>query len=325
MRLLDREKKILHFAQFNADASVSDLARSCGLKASTVRYTLQKLKSQKFIEEAVFVDCYRLGYQIIEIHFEVDPKLGSKKHWLLKTLAESQRVCWLRELTGELGIGLAICVKHSSEISDFIDEIIAKTGPLFLEKVVVVRQSFERYRMRYLYPNTTLDDSLLATNLVSPISIDDTDRAILTAISRFPGKARSLISEMLAMPHSTFEYRIRQLRENGIIKNFIYQSNVTQLGIQHFYLRVFTNGVDQALRKQMRSFCRRHINVDSIFETLAPWDFVLGVEVEESSHIIKLQEELHQTFGPRILRIKSASIYETKKMLFYPFDAPNGQ
>ncbi len=325
MRLLDRERKILHFAQFNADASVSELAHRCGFKPSTVRYTLEKLKSQKLISQAVFIDCHRLGYRTVEIYFEVDASLGSRKQWLLDTIAASAKVCWLRELTGDLGIGLALCVRHSSEVSDFIDELIRLAGPLFLEKVVVTRQYFERYRMKHLYPMSKLNDSLLSADTAIPITIDDIDQRILTAISREPEKSRSFISQKLNIPHSTFEYRLKQLREQGVVKNFIYQTNVTELGIQLFYLRIFTSGVDDSLRKQMRSFCRKHVNIDALFETLGPWDFVLGVEVEESNHIIKIQEEIHRTFGSRITRIKSASIYETRKMLFYPFEAPGEQ
>jgi len=75
------------------------------------------------------------------------------------------------------------------------------------------------------------------------VELTDLDEKILTLLSEDSRKAFTKIAKELGVPDTTIHFRVKKLRDSGIIKKFSILTSIKQLGFNHYcFIRIQCGG-----------------------------------------------------------------------------------
>ena len=145
------------------------------------------------------------------------------------------------------------------------------------------------------------------------ISVDDLDKTILEALTIYSTYSHRQLAQKLKIPLSTLELRIKKLKENGVIAGEIYAVNPTKYGMRQFNLLVFAKGLSLPLTKALHQFCKQHNNVTYLIECMGSWDYVIGVEIEQTEEVTRVVQDLYDQLSEYISHIKLLAKFKDVK------------
>jgi DNA-binding Lrp family transcriptional regulator len=172
---------------------------------------------------------------------------------------------------------------------------------------------------KYLCPHTKPQRVLSYAATQERERIDLTDHRMLCALMNVPGDTWRETARKLGMPFSTFEYRIRRLKEKGLIVGSYYQIVPEALGLQSFLLLLCVKGLDGETKQAFLKYCRAHPDIVLLIESVGSWDFELAVDVANTRHTIEIVQGLHERFSAHIVSCKILPSFSYTKVREYPF------
>jgi Lrp/AsnC family transcriptional regulator for asnA, asnC and gidA len=144
MKTIDKtDVKIIKLLQKNGRMSNTEIAKHAGISETTVRYRLQRLLKEEYIEIAAIIDPMKLGNGIegnIRIH--VDIKRMQPVTEALKIIPE---LFYVARVSGKADFDTTFFVKNMNEVRILIDRINLIEGVLDTDMVTVLEYVKERY------------------------------------------------------------------------------------------------------------------------------------------------------------------------------------
>jgi DNA-binding Lrp family transcriptional regulator len=188
-----------------------------------------------------------------------------------------------------------------------------------LEKAVAGRMALHFFGNKYLAPHTKPSRFLSYAATRERENIDMTDHRILCALMNFPQSTWRETARRLVMPFSTFEHRMRRLKEKGLIVGSYYHFSPAALGLQSFLLLVCFKGLGHKTKAAFLDYCRLHPDVVLLIEAVGSWDFEVAIDVADTRHTIEIVQGLHEHFGANIVSCKILPSFNYSKVREYPF------
>ena len=319
LRLDQRERDIISAAQLRRAAPVAKLRKLTGYRDHTIRYALQNCLESGVIRRGVFVNLFRLGFTQYEIFFSLSSEQKDSREKLLRALIDSEQVSWVGDLGGEYHYAINICVRDVREVADFMEDLAARLGLIFVEKAVAARLSLSFFGNKYLSAKQNTRGTLAYATTRDRVSIDETDHQILAALIRLNCPSRRDVAREIGLPFSTVDFRIRRLEQSKVIEGYYYRLDPALLGVQSYLLLVSAKGFKAERRESFLRFCREHLHIVLLIEAIGSWDFEIVVDVEESRRIIQVVQEIHDAFGAYIHSVKILPSFDYPKVREYPF------
>jgi len=321
--LSEKQRRVLACAQFQAQASVPQIAKETALKSTTVRYTLRELRDRGIIGYMPFIDISRIGLMDYCIYFNSKFKSENERKKLLSYLSAAEPVTWVAELAGEYQYTAALYVKSVREVDEFVNRVSEETGAEITEKNFAARVKWSLFRSKYLAPdqNATIDE-LTAGDRPGDVKLDPVDHKILILLSSNEEESPSAIARRLGLPISTIHYRLRSLETQGVIKGYSYRFNAIECGNYKFRVLLYQKKGSPNLAGKLHAFCRRHPNVNCYVHCVGSWDYELSVEVEHLHEIALIEQIIMQNFGDHITSIKVLTVLRHVKTCLYPYRFP---
>lgn len=123
------------------------------------------------------------------------------------------------------------------------------------------------------------------------MSIDDKSLRILSAIARQKTGSPDRIAEMTGIPKSTVHYRIQQLKDEGVIKNDLFDIDLENIGLSITLLSEvwaeFGEGYHETVGEQLGNI----EGVNQIYFTLGDTDFIVISHLQSRQGVERLVEE----------------------------------
>ena len=318
MKLSEKERNILACAQFQANASASKIRKETGYREHTIRHSLKRMVERGLIKSYPLINVYALGYNEIDLLFSLSAEKRSSKAAIVEALNRSPQVASIAELGGDLEYAVGLCARNINEVTALIDGLSKQFGGLFFEKHVAINSSRTLFPRKYLGSNPK--SKALSYGPESQVKdIDQTDHVILKALSNNSYASHHELAKQLKLPNSTLEYRIRRLEEKKIIAGWGYRVITATAGLQSFKILAFAKGNSSALKDQLLAFCDKHRSVVSLAACIGNWDYEIKVEVEESSQLRLITDDLHRCVGQSLNNLKVLTVLGESKYSSYPF------
>lgn len=317
MKLSDKERLVLAAAELRAEAPVELLRKETGLREHTIRYAMRRLQQREVALPVPLVNLQILGHTIFNVFFSVGALKRATRQALLKTLREAPEVVWVGEFGGEFQYGIAVVGDHIGTALEFLAILAKKFPNLFFDKSVAIQSSVTVYYRKYLSTKKFSVSPLTCRYTRGVVEIDDLDRRVLTSLASYGAESHRQIALRLKMPLSTFELRVKRLKEKGVIVGQILAVNCAMYDMQAYKLLIYAKGMNVDLAKGLARFCETHRNVVYFIECIGTWDFEIGVEVGNPQEVTEIAQELYEEFGALINTIKLLNKFSDIKVRWY--------
>lgn len=322
MKLTPKEAAVLASVELNADKPIEVIRKETGLRDHTIRYHLHSLEERRIITRISYINLLALGYNHYNLFFSLASHNKKTKDELLKYLLANPSVTWLAELGAEFPIGLGVSARRIFEVHDLLNGLAQKFKGIFFEKAVATQFANVHFPRKYLSSKRHKFPLIGMHRTKVEVSIDETDRKILSGLSSLAHKSRRQLAQKLGMPLSSMELRIKKLEERGVITAHIYGVDSAKFGMQTFKLLIYSKGISREFSSELYAFAESHPRIVYLMECFGNWDYELNVEVENPEDIVGITQELYEKCGESVSSVKVLSKFRDRKSLMFPCAAP---
>jgi len=135
--------KIIKLLQKNGRMSNTEIAKDVGVAEATVRYRMQRLFKEEYIQVAAIIDPMKLGNGIeggIRIHADI-----KKMPQVTRALKQIPELFYVARVSGRADFDTGFFVKNMNEVGKLIDRINSIEGVKDTDMVTVLEYIKERY------------------------------------------------------------------------------------------------------------------------------------------------------------------------------------
>lgn len=141
---------------------------------------------------------------------------------------------------------------------------------------------------------------------------DDLDFALIDALSRQPDLSNRALAERLQVAESTCTYRLRRLRETGVIGAKRYQIDHARLGYPlKAIVMVYLARHSRAIVDEFMEHVAKLPNVLNVMNLTGRADFILTVAVADGDHLGNLVLD-HVTKLPTVRATESHIVFSSR-------------
>jgi DNA-binding Lrp family transcriptional regulator len=318
MKLSNKESTILAAVELRANAPIKVIQKESGYREHIIRHALRRLREREIIRSLPVINLHQVGYSVYNVFFSSPAMTKIARQAVVRALVSAPEVMWVGEFGGEYHYGIAFCAKRPAHVIEFLQKLSQKHKDIFHEKAVSLTISSTLFPRRYLSDKRFSVEPITLKYTSEPVEIDDLDMKILGAMSSFGDLSHRQLALKLQIPLSTFELRVRRLRERKVIVGDIYVVSPAKFYRQSFKLLIYTKGIDPDLSRRMFAFCSRHRDVVYLFECFGAWAFEIGVEVQKAEEVSAIMQEIYEEFGVSVTNIKLLTKFKYPKVRWFP-------
>lgn len=322
MKLSNKEARILAAVELKADLTIPEIRKLVGLREHSIRYALKNLQDRGIISRIPFINLYALGYTSHNIFFSLGSEGRKKRSAFLEALHDAPQIVWIAEMGAEFEFGIEIVCKHFSEVRSVLGTLTQKFGNIFQQKSVSSQFSVTLLPRGYLGEAKKRTSPLSMDRGIEKITIDEVDHKILSALSIHTLESHRKIAQIINLPLSTFELRIKKLRDAGVLMGYFYGVNASKFDSENFKILVFGKGLNPSLTQRLMVFAANHPYMVHFVECFGSWDYEIGIEVQKAQQAVLIAREIYSAFGDDILTLKVLSKFRDLKTTLYPVVAP---
>ena len=137
------DRKIIKLLQQNGRMANTEIAKQTGINETTVRYRLQRLIKEEFIEIAAIIDPTKLGHGVEgSIRIRADIKRMKQVTRALKQIPE---LFYVARVSGKADFDTNFSVKNMQSARKLIDRVNTIDGVTDTDMVTVLEYVKERY------------------------------------------------------------------------------------------------------------------------------------------------------------------------------------
>ena len=317
-RLNQNERSIIACLELDATASIQTVAKRLSKRTHTVQYLLNKLEANHVIRKSPFIDIYKLGFRYCGVFFSATSDQKQTQS-MIAYLAASESVGWFSELGGEYAYGVAVVVQSPNEANEFLLNLIKKTGIKIYKKAISFRLFLLDTPRQYLTTQSISRTPLSMKDGVQLVQLDPLDRKILSTLSSAPDLSYRAMAKEIGVAHTTFDLRLRNLKKQGVVLGTTLEIDLMYLNREVVKILLFSRSKDPILSRDLRQFAIDHPFVSHFVEAFGEWDYELNLEVEFSSQVRDVLDQIQLKFGEHIIDCQPLSILKTHRVSRYPF------
>jgi DNA-binding Lrp family transcriptional regulator len=286
-----------------------------------VRHCLESLKKRGCVRALPYVDLSRLGYIDSALYFSLALESQGALQRLLSFMAHSSKIGRLAALCGEYQYAAAVYSRKRNELDQLLTLLGERCRGGLFNKAAATRVSRTIFRSKHLCCAPSAVESITCGQCGMDAALDRIDREILNAMADAPNQSRVALAQVLHLPLSTVNYRVKNLEARGVIAGYAYRLRRSSFGLSKFRLLVCHRRESRALREEILRFSALHPNITCCVNCIGDWSCELSVEVEDPAQIPAVSQALYERFGEDLTHIKTVMVLNHLKTPSLPFQA----
>ena len=317
-----KDRKILYELDLNARQSDSEIAKKVGLTRDSVRYRINKLVENGYINYFMtLLNSMKLGYDWYRTFFKFQNLTIEKEKEIIDYLKE--RASWISKVEGIWDLNTGIFVKNVYEYRDLINEFLLKYSS-FIERydVSIVTREWSYHRDYLLNKKQKTSKPILMgfdpQKQYRIEIIDETDYKILKTILKNARMKTIDIARDIKTTEMVVRYRLKNLIKNGIIIGFKPFLNVHKLGYTYFKLHLTLQNLTPEKKKSIVNYIHQHPNTVHMTELVGGADLEAEFQVKTNEEFYAHVQELRLKFGDIIRDYEFMQYTQEYKFTYLP-------
>jgi DNA-binding Lrp family transcriptional regulator len=321
VKLSETDSAVLAAMRLNADESAIKIAKALRLKQSSVRSSIARLRSCGAIKRYALINISTLGLVEYDITCGLSFRSSTERENFFNYLIKSPQISQVYELGGTYHCFFTVCAKNPIEVDQYLQELGAKFGPVFLNLCLGVTLRYATFPPKYLFPTCKFPrDSVVVSTSKVTIEPDQLDKKLLRALSKYGDASERDLAKILGVPHSTISYRVNKLMKSGTLVGHLNQMDAKNFGHEAFSIALSLRNVTPQLRTAIFEFAKKHPNIIYIVEWIGSYHCCLGVIARDALVASAIVNELYELLGQALNEIILTPIIKIHKAEFYAFD-----
>jgi DNA-binding Lrp family transcriptional regulator len=317
-----KDRKILYALDLNARQSDSEIAKKVGLTRDSVRYRINKLVENGYINYFMtLLNSMKLGYDWYRTFFKFQNLTLEKEKEIIDYLKE--RASWISKVEGIWDLNTGIFVKNVYEYRDLINEFLLKYSS-FIERydVSIVTREWVYHRDYLLNKKQKTSKPILMgfdpQKQYQMELIDETDYKILKTILKNARMKTIDIAREIKTTEMVVRYRLKNLIKNDIIIGFKPFLNVHKLGYTYFKLHLTLQNLTPEKKKSIVNYIHQHPNTVHMTELVGGADLEAEFQVKTNEEFYAHVQELRLKFGDIIRDYEFMQYTQEYKFTYLP-------
>lgn len=312
-----KDRKILEELNKNSRQTDSEISKKVGISKQVANYRIKRLLDCGVIDHFyTIVNVGKLGLNSYYVFLQFQSLNEDKERELLKKINKKDYIGWLVSGTGRWDAVLLVFADTYSTFDILLNEILSLCGEYLHEYCFTTLITAEHLSYKFL--NKSEGKSVRLTEKENLIKLDNIDFKILSNISQNARESIVNIAEQTKIPIHVVNYHLKNLIKNKIIEGFKPKININNLALQWHLLLIQFQNVSEERKKHFISFCKQHINVYYLTNTIGMYNLSLDIHVNNTMEFKQTLLDLKEKFSDVIKNYESIIIFDEYKISYFP-------
>ncbi len=311
------DKKILYALAQNCRTPFSQIGKKVGLSRDSVRYRIQRFHKSGILQGyRALVDITRLGYMNVHIFLQLNQPEPEAEKKIVELFKAYPFVRAIIKFNGKYDFELAIIAKTINELDDIISRIRTDCGTAL--------QHYELLWITKSFSGKTFPDSFLKAPEIQKLKhytepkLDDKDYKIVSAIADHAELPLHKIAAKAELSADAVKYRLKKLKESGIIFGFIPVINYDVINYNVYAILLSIANLTQKKEATLKEFLRTNNDVLWAVKTFGKYNVLMYICTKNPDDLIKTTAKLRNNFIGDIRDYETLINYEEYKYTYFP-------
>ena len=316
-----KDKRILHELDIDAEISTSKLAKNVGLSQQVIDYRIKNLiKKDIIIGFFTIIDVAQVGYSPYRIQFRFKNISKEKKEEINQFFNQNQFVLWSAYVGGRWDYVVDFFAKSNKDFDNQLSGIIKKFKNSIQDYKVFTILFLNMYPHKYL-PRLKKKISNIITigPNINNKTIGKKDLDILELIKNNSRLPYLQIAKKLNIDRNTVKYRIKKLKQEGIIIGSKLYFRPSMLKLESYKIFFKIDNTNKEEENKLFSFFKEEKSTIYSLKMIGTWDIDIEVEVESRDELQNLIIKIRNLF-PIIKDYEIMPIFKDTRIDFFPMN-----
>jgi DNA-binding Lrp family transcriptional regulator len=307
-----KDKKILAMLEMNARIPQSELAKNVGVSKQVIKYRLENLEKQQYIQGYnAIIDLNKLSQTIFVIYLKLTNISSERERTWIQTIDKDPNVLGVGKNAGHWDLTLVLRAKNNQELDSLLKKLLTGKEDKIKERLITSE-------IESTYLSTSLifnsKNKEFSTSQIENLKHDEKDLEIINILSENCRTSLLEISEKVSMSPNGVKERIKNLEKNKIIIGYKTKINLEKLGFLHFRVFLHLKKFNPEIHKKIKQFIINKGNTESISRYMGYADIDFRCYARSLEEFYTFISQLKDTFLTEIIEVDSMPIFRWEKI-----------
>lgn len=313
-----KDKKILYELDINSRQSLSVIGKKVGLAKSIVAYRIKRLTSMGVIRSYyTVVDLYKLGFIAPRFHFVyqyVNPEIQQE---IIDYFVNNKYTFIVVSTYGPFDLSVLFGIRDMRKMFYIWQEIQKKFGSFFEKQSLAFYLNEIHFPPSYLIEEQRPHKHIIEIKSTTDhVNLDLLEYKILQALSSNAQMKLVGLAKQLQVSSRQIGYRIKKMRQAGVIEGFRTEIDISKLGYQDYKVYIFLREFN--LRNRIIRFISSNPHLINIDTTTGESHLELEFHVKNTNHIHDIIQEISEHFPEAIRNYYIVNVKKIHKWMYLP-------
>jgi len=293
-----KDRKILYELDLDARQSLTQIGKQVGLKKDVVSYRIRRMQDEGIIKNFwAAIDTFKLGYQVYRIYINFQYVSSQIKEKIIQHFIRYKNVWAVISLKAEIDLDVIVWVKDIYEFYQLWNTTLDEFEDYFAKYTFSMYVEAFNYKKSYLLPDKSEQGGRLlyrTTCSGKPVEIDEIDYKLLDELAINARIPLIDLAEKLKCSSQTVNYRLKNLLQNGVIKAFRVNVDISKLGFQHYKLDIYLK--DHKQRNAIWSYLKEKSYCDTLNVAIGWSDLEFEIIVQNVDHLGRVMDDIYSKY-----------------------------
>ena len=304
-----RDTKILALLSVDSRTPLAQIAKKVSLSRDAVDYRMKRMQRLNVIRQFIpKLDLRKFGYYTYHIFFLLDEVSARRQEELIEDLKRSPYVLSILEYSDRWDLEIVLVAKDIEEFDVVIMDIINRYPDLILEK--------DRIATTKMYYSGSLPNKLRGEVRPSVMKKetefepDRKDFEILKVITQNCRQSTYEVGRQVKLSPDAVGYRLKRLKQEGLIENFSVLVNLSALGYQMYTFAVQLRRFDKEIEMKFRAFTSQHPYIINSLKALGMWNVLIYIAADSPKEFHRTIKDIKREFSTAIINYQTWVAYK---------------
>jgi Lrp/AsnC family transcriptional regulator for asnA, asnC and gidA len=318
INLKEKDEELLYELDKDCRQSLSQLAKKLKSKKTVVDYRIKRLENAGIIKGYyTLIDSFLLGYDNYRIYLNFQNLTQEIEQEIINYLVKDRSIYFVASVEGRFDLVVCKWVKKTKELYLFFKDLMQKYRQ-YIQSYLITPYEYDLFGSEYLTKKPKFEKRMewkFSTGKVVS-KVDKLDLEILRQLSYNAKVSIVEIANKLNITPNTVRYRMKKLKEMGVIKSFRADIDFDLLGYKWFKVDIWLNNYNEY--ENILNFIKINPNTFVIDRSVGLADIEAEFHYKNTEELRSFLNKLMLQFPKSIKNYNYISMRKIYKIDFMP-------
>ncbi len=317
MKIDIKDKKILSLLGHDSRVPITNLSKKVALSRDAISYRMKQYEKNGLIQGyKTIVDLSKFGYANHHLFIKLNSPSKENEGKIIESLKKNPFVRAVINFGGNFDLEVALVAKDALQLEEIISNITnsCKNSIMDYEILTITKNYASK-----TFPNSFDKMGIvLDKKNINSKKLDKKDVEILKIIGENARESLSEIAGKLKISADSVAYRLKNMKQSGVIMKFVPALNYASLGYSLYSLLLNISSLDSNKEKILRNFLSNDNNILWAVKTIGRYNLISYVLVKNVQELQETSTQLKSLFPGQINHYEMLVAYEEHKYVYFP-------